>query len=104
MFEILKTISPELRDIVQILILSSFIIWIVVGYITALWFRSIAITRADFFAVLISCVWLFSLLTSLDISFWFDIIGAMATVHLIGEKSAKTFLDFIIRYQHGKWE
>ena len=84
---------------IKILLFISFVIWCFVWIITTLGFRNKNINRADLFSVIVSCLWLFSLMAWLNISFWFDIMGAMSTAHLIWEKSTKTFLDFIIEYR-----
>lgn len=93
---------PVITTEIQILLLLSFISWVIFGFLIWKWVKNSVITKADIFSALVSCLWLISLMTGLEISFWFDIIGAMATTHLIGEKSAKTFLDFILQYR--KWK
>ena len=84
---------------VRILLIITFAVWFLLWIVTALWIKNKWINRADVFSVTVSCLWLFSLMTGLEISFWFDVMGAMATTHLIWEKSAKTFLEFMIKYK-----
>jgi hypothetical protein len=51
------------------------------------------------FAVIVSFAWIIAVFVGIEMSIYFNVIGAMSAMHILGEKSAKVFLDFILDYR-----
>lgn len=73
---------------------------IVVGILITLWYAKYIMWKTELFAVVFSCLWIFTIITGMEVSQYFHIMGLMSGMHLVGEKAVKTFTNFMLEF---KW-
>lgn len=84
-----------------VLISSAFVAGFLVGFLTGKRNKNSKIEWAMLFAVIVSFAWIIAVFVGIEMSIYFNVIGAMSAMHILWEKSAKVFLDFILDYK--KW-
>ena len=76
-----------------------FFSWGVVGYFA--WASRVGclVRWSMIFAVVVSFARIIAVFIGTEMSIYFNVVWAMSAMHILGEKSAKVFLDFILQYR-----
>lgn len=73
---------------------------VIVGILITLGYAKYIMGKTELFAVVFACLWIFTIVTGMEVTQYFHIIGLMSGMHLIGERAVKTFTNFLLEY---KW-
>ena len=89
-------LTPEITQY----ILLGFGSWVVFGIFLTIWYAKYMVQKTELFAVIFACLWIFTIISGMEVSQYFHIIGLMSGMHLVGEKAVKSFTTFILEF---KW-
>lgn len=89
----------------EIYILIWFGSWVLVWILLTIWYAKYIVKKTEIFAVVFASLWVITIIMQIETSQYFDILGLMSWMHLVGEKTVKTFIDLILQLKwHKKLE
>lgn len=87
------------NDIIRYMIIG-FWSWVLVGSLLTIGYAKYVLGKTELFAVIFACLWIFTIITSLEVSQYFHIMWMMSWMHLVGERAVKNFTSLILEL---KW-